>query len=131
MAKYEHIVLKGVPFLIDESRTVYTYDMLSAGGTSPIAIGTMGTDRSSLTLSSQTGNLVLRNELVHGAQASSQPNEVKSAHSSSLQSRVAPERLLESLQLQPARKVLRISREDIQSIASVLEHYSLQIEKMI
>lgn len=81
--------------------------------------------------SSQTGNLVLRNELVHGAQASSQPNEVKSAHSSSLQSRVAPERLLESLQLQPARKVLRISREDIQSIASVLEHYSLQIEKMI
>lgn len=50
MAKYEHIVLKGVPFLIDESRTVYTYDMLGAGGTSPIAIGTMGTDRSSLTL---------------------------------------------------------------------------------
>ena len=50
MAKYEHVVLKGIPFLTDESRTVYTYDTLGAGGASPIAIGTMGTDRSSLTL---------------------------------------------------------------------------------
>jgi hypothetical protein len=49
MAKYEHIVLKGVPFLIDESRTIYTYDTLGAGGAIPIAIGTMGTDKSSLT----------------------------------------------------------------------------------
>lgn len=51
MAKYEHVVLKGIPFLADESRTVYTYDTLgSSGGGEPIAIGTMGTDRSSLTL---------------------------------------------------------------------------------
>jgi hypothetical protein len=50
MAKYEHVVLKGIPFLVDESRTIYTYDTIGAGGASPIAIGTMGADRSSLTL---------------------------------------------------------------------------------
>lgn len=52
MAKYEHVVLKGVPFLVDESRVVYTYDSLGAGGGEPIAIGTMGTDRISLALNS-------------------------------------------------------------------------------
>jgi hypothetical protein len=50
MAKYEHIILKGIPFIIDESRAVYTYDTLGTGGAGPIAIGTVGTDRSSLTL---------------------------------------------------------------------------------
>lgn len=81
--------------------------------------------------SSQTGNLLLLNELPHGAQVLSQPSEVKSAHSSSLQSRVGPERLLESLQLQPARKVLRISRADLNSVACMLDQYKSQIEKMV
>ena len=57
MVKYEHIILKGIPFLVDESRTVYTYDTLGAGGAIPIAIGTMGTDRSSLTFLSDWQSL--------------------------------------------------------------------------
>jgi hypothetical protein len=48
MAKYEHIILKGVPFLIDESRTIYTYEI---SGMEPIAIGTLpGGDITKFTL---------------------------------------------------------------------------------
>lgn len=82
-------------------------------------------------LSSQTGNLVLLNESTRGERVLSPPNEVKSVPSSSLQSKVGPEKLLESLQQQPARKVLRISRADLNSIACVLEQYKAQIEKMV
>lgn len=40
MAKYEHINIKGIPFLVDEARVVYTYESLRIGETPPIPIGT-------------------------------------------------------------------------------------------
>ena len=42
MSKYEHIVLKGVPFLMDSARILYTYEPI--GSKEPIAIGTAGID---------------------------------------------------------------------------------------
>ena len=37
MTKYEHVLFKGIPFLMDESNTIYTYEI---SGAEPIAIGT-------------------------------------------------------------------------------------------
>jgi hypothetical protein len=42
MSKYEHIVLKGVPFLMDSARILYTYEPI--GSKEPIAIGVADTD---------------------------------------------------------------------------------------
>ena len=45
MAKYEHIILKGVPYLMDESLTIYTYESFGPTGKVPIAIGNVDADR--------------------------------------------------------------------------------------
>jgi hypothetical protein len=37
MTKYEHVLFKGIPFLMDESNTIYTYEI---SGAEPIAVGT-------------------------------------------------------------------------------------------
>lgn len=42
MSSYERIILKGIPFLMDSSRRIYTYEIWT---TEPIVIGTMGDDR--------------------------------------------------------------------------------------
>ena len=41
MPKYEHVNIQGIPFLVDESRIVYTYEPLAHGGPAPIAIGSI------------------------------------------------------------------------------------------
>lgn len=41
MTSYERIILKGVPFLMDSARNIYTYEI---GPTVPIQIGTVDKD---------------------------------------------------------------------------------------
>lgn len=77
--------------------------------------------------STQTGRSVLQNELVLGEQVLRQPNVVRSVNSINLQSKVAPESLLESLS-QPHRKVIHISRSDLNVFVTVLEQYKRHIE---
>lgn len=48
MAKYEHVNIQGIPFLVDESRIVYTYE--PHGGSPPIPIGSLNTTDNTLEL---------------------------------------------------------------------------------
>lgn len=75
----------------------------------------------------QTGRTVPQNELVLGEQVLRQLNVARSVNSISLQSKVAPESLLESLN-QPHRKVIHISRSDLNVFVTVLEQYKRHIE---
>lgn len=76
--------------------------------------------------STQTGRIVPQNELVHGEQILRQQNVGRFVSSTSLQSKVAPENLLESLN-QPHRKVIHISRSDLNVFITVLEQYKRHI----
>lgn len=78
--------------------------------------------------SSVTGSHVSLNELQNGEVQLSQRSEVKSASSSSLSSKVAPEKIIESLP--PQRKILTISRADVSYLGKILENYKKQIEKV-
>jgi hypothetical protein len=49
MPKYEHVNIQGIPFLVDESRVVYTYEPL-AGGSPPISIGSISSSDNTLQL---------------------------------------------------------------------------------
>ena len=42
MTTYERVILKGIPFLMDSTRHIYTYEI---GPTVPIQIGTLDKDR--------------------------------------------------------------------------------------
>lgn len=77
--------------------------------------------------SSGTGNPALQPGSPNGETVLSLPNVERFAPSSSLRSRVGSEKLLES---QPARKILRISRADFNSMILMLEQYKLHIEKL-
>jgi hypothetical protein len=68
------------------------------------------------------------NELQHGEAPLLPRSEVKSASSSSLSSKVGPEKIIESLP--PQRKVLTISRADVSYLGKILENYKKQIEKV-
>lgn len=74
-----------------------------------------------------TGKHVPQNELVLGEPPSRPLNAGRSVSSTSLQSKVAPESLLESLN-QPLRKVIHISRTDLNVFITVLEQYKRHIE---
>lgn len=74
-----------------------------------------------------TGRPAPQNELVVGEPPSRPLNAGRSANSISLQSKVAPENLLESLN-QPLRKVIHISRSDLNVFITVLEQYKRHVE---
>ena len=78
-------------------------------------------------LSTKTGNLVLQNDLASGAQDLFQPKEGRSVRSINIRSRVAPERLLESPL--PQRRILRIGKAELGTMALVLEQYRMDLDK--
>ena len=76
----------------------------------------------------QIGGQVQRNELCHGEPALFPPSAERFAISTSLQSKVAPESLLESPPPKP--KVLRIARSDFNVLISVLDQYKRHVERI-
>jgi len=76
----------------------------------------------------QIGGKVQRNELCHGEPALFPPNAERFATSTSLQSKVAPESLLESPPPKP--KVLRIARADFNVLIGVLDQYRRHVERI-
>jgi hypothetical protein len=69
-----------------------------------------------------------RNELCHGEPILFPLSVERSVSSTSLQSKVAPESLLESLP--PSPKILRISRTDFECMVSVLTQYRRHVERI-
>jgi hypothetical protein len=75
-----------------------------------------------------TGNLVLPTVSLSGAQDFPQLKGVRSVHSISLRSKVAPERLLESPL--PQRRILRIGKADLGAMSIVLDQYRADLDKL-
>ena len=76
----------------------------------------------------QIGRNVLLSGSVNGEKMLSPPKEAKSVKITSLKSRVAAEKLLESLSMYPSQKVLRIQSTDFNILVKVLESFKVGVE---